>query len=57
MFLNTVKPRKYGYRGVIESVHIKVVSVLSGLNIQKMYGLSFPRDKANFRNNEVFALS
>ena len=33
-------------RGVIESVHIKGVSVLSGLNLEKMYELSFPRNKA-----------
>ena len=32
------------------------VSVLSGLNLEKMEGPSFPRDKSNYqtiRNNEV----
>ena len=33
--------------GVIESVRINWVSVLSRLNWEKMSGLSFPRDKAN----------
>ena len=33
--------------GAIESVHINRVSVISGLNLEKMKGLSFPRDKAN----------
>ena len=31
----------------IESVCINGVSVLSGFNLKKMYGFSFPRDKAN----------
>ena len=33
--------------GSVESVCINEVSVLSGLNLEKMKGLSFPRDKAN----------
>ena len=33
--------------GAIESVCINVVSVLSGFYLKKMYGFSFPRDKAN----------
>ena len=33
--------------GVKESVRINGLSVLSGLNLEKMKGLSFPRDKAN----------
>ena len=34
-------------RGAKESVHINRVSVLRGLNLEKMRGLSFLRDKAN----------
>ena len=33
--------------GAIESVSINRVSVLNGLNLEKLYGPSFPRDKAN----------
>ena len=33
--------------GAIESVGIIGMSVLNGLNLEKLYGLSFPRDKAN----------
>ena len=33
--------------GSVESVCINEVSVLSGLNLEKMKGLSFPRDKTN----------
>ena len=32
-------------------------SVLSGLNVKKMLGLSFPGTKQTVHNNEVFALS
>ena len=31
----------------IESVCINGVSILRGLNLEKVYGLSFPRDKEN----------
>ena len=34
-------------RGAIGSVTINRVFVLSRLNLEKMYGLSFPRDKPN----------
>ena len=34
--------------GTIEGVHIIEVSVLSGLNLKKMKGLSFPRVKTNY---------
>ena len=33
--------------GAIESVPINEVSVFSRLNWEKIFGLSFPRDKAN----------
>jgi len=33
--------------GSVESVRINEVSVLSGLNLEKMKGVFFPRDKAN----------
>ena len=33
--------------GAIESVGINRMSVLNGLNLEKLYGPSFPRDKAN----------
>ena len=33
--------------GATESVRINSVSVLSGFNTEKMYGLPFPRDKVN----------
>ena len=36
-----------GGGGDIERVCINGVSVLSGLNLKKMWGLSFGRDKAN----------
>ena len=43
----TVEPVDKYTEGTIDSVRINSVSVLSGLNLEKMYGLSFPRDKAN----------
>ena len=33
--------------GAIENVHIDEVSIISRLNLEKMYGLSYPMDKAN----------
>ena len=33
--------------GTKQTVRNNGVSVLIGLNLEKMYGLSFPRDKAN----------
>ena len=39
--------------GAIKSVRFNRVSVISGLNLEKMYGLSFPREKQTFRNNEM----
>ena len=38
-------PLNTGIEGGIDSVLINGVSVLSGLNLGKMRGLSFPRDK------------
>ena len=40
-----IKPHKTETEGVIESVCINRLSVLSGLNLDKMQGLSFPRAK------------
>ena len=37
-----------------ESVRINVVFVLSRLNLEKVEGLSFPRDKANFPEKRGF---
>ena len=42
---NTVN--KDSDEGAIESVCFNGVSVLSGLSVEKMQGLSFPRNKAN----------
>ena len=39
------KPFSTVTEGVIESVHVNVVTVLSGLNLEKIQGLSFPRHK------------
>ena len=33
--------------GAVKNVHINGVSVLNRLNLEKMEGLSFPRDEAN----------
>ena len=38
-------PLNADIEGGIDSVHINGVSVLSGLNLGKMRGLSFPSDK------------
>ena len=35
--------------GAVKNVHINGVSVLNRLNLEKMEGLSFPRDEANFQ--------
>ena len=43
----TVKPVHTDTEGATEIVRINSVSVLSGLNREKMYGISFPRDKVN----------
>ena len=39
--------------GAIKSVRFNRVSIISGLNLEKMYGLSFSREKQTFRNNEM----
>ena len=41
---------------VIESVCINGVSVLSGLNLEKILGLSFPRANQTVHSNEVSTL-
>ena len=55
----TVEPVDKYTEGTIDSVRINSVSVLRGLDLEKMYGLSFSRDKVNcpLRNNEVSILS
>ena len=47
MILPQSKPVNKDNDGAIEIVHIKGVFVLGGLNLEKMQGVSFPRDKAN----------
>ena len=43
----TVKPVHTDTEETLGNVRINSVSVLSGLNTEKMYGISFPRDKVN----------
>ena len=47
----TVEPVHTDTEETIESVRINSVPVLSGLNIEKMYWISFPRDKVNCPHN------
>ena len=42
--------------GVIESVRVNGVTVLSGLNLEKIQGLSFPMANQTVHSNEVSIL-
>ena len=45
------KPLNMVSEGVMESVRVNGVTVLSGLNLEKIQGLSFPRDKPSAVNS------